>query len=424
MPTGAVFDDIREAAEADHVSVIELTQQLVRTPSRGGIDDYRPVVDVVTSWLATAGLGPRVLRDEHADPVAVTCEIRGSGPGPHYLLDACLDTAAYGDEAAWSRPPDSGVIDDDGWMHGRGTSDSKVAVAIFSHIAARLAVAPNFQGTVSLLFDLDEHTGGFAGIRAFLEQVPEDLPLAGAYIGYPGPDTIVIGGRGMYRSTVTLYGQADHSASKKSRVANAIVKATRMVDLLQASVPTEVDDDFGLPPKATVTWIEGGIKGAFSIVPDRCQLDIDVRLTPSFTAALAAKTIAEVVRQVDREIPAPRAGIATQAMESWPPYKLTSGHPLSTALEAGARAGSLRPRAMVAGPSNIGNLLHLHGIPATAGFGVEYRGLHGTDEAIRLRSVPRVQEAYHRALLHLSQAPVTTPLSVTSSSAAGHRGHE
>lgn len=402
VPADPVDDDIRNAAEFDHASVVALTQQLVRTPSRAGIDDYGPVVQLITSWLTESGLRPRVLQDDRSNPVAVTCEIRGSAPGPHYLLDACLDTAAYGDESAWSRPPTSGELDDEGWVHGRGASDSKVAVAIFSHIATRLVATPgSFHGTISLLFDLDEHTGGFAGIRTFLKDVSADGGLAGAYIGYPGPDTIVIGGRGFFRTTVTLYGHADHSASKKARVANAISKAASFVGLLHESLPVAVADDFGLPPKVTVTSIEGGTRGAFSIVPDRCTLEIDFRLTPSFTADLASKTVAELVRQVDKEIPSPRASSFKQAMESWPPFRLPSHHPLPTALEFGARASGLTPRAVVAGPSNIGNFLYAHGVPATAGFGVEYRGLHGTDEAAKVSSVEKVQESYHRALLRL-----------------------
>jgi succinyl-diaminopimelate desuccinylase len=57
----------------------------------------------------------------------------------------------------------------------------------------------------------------------------------------------------------------------------------------------------------------------------------------------------------------------------------------------------------VAGPSNIGNYLAGLGIPATAGFGVVYEGLHGTDERIRIDSIPAVQVGYHQALLTLLQ---------------------
>jgi succinyl-diaminopimelate desuccinylase len=59
------------------------------------------------------------------------------------------------------------------------------------------------------------------------------------------------------------------------------------------------------------------------------------------------------------------------------------------------------PTAKVAGPSNIGCYLASLGIDATAGFGVAYRGLHGTDECIDLETIPPVQTAYQSAVLGL-----------------------
>jgi succinyl-diaminopimelate desuccinylase len=58
----------------------------------------------------------------------------------------------------------------------------------------------------------------------------------------------------------------------------------------------------------------------------------------------------------------------------------------------------MAPATKSAGPSNIGNHLAGLGIPAIAGFGVDYQGLHGADERIRLDSIPAVQAAYHHAL--------------------------
>ena len=85
----------------------------------------------------------------------------------------------------------------------------------------------------------------------------------------------------------------------------------------------------------------------------------------------------------------------------WPPYALADGSPLRDALLTGAARAGLAPVAKVAGPSNIGNYLAGLGIPATAGFGVDYKGLHGTDERVRLDSIPAVQATYHQALLIL-----------------------
>ena len=61
-------------------------------------------------------------------------------------------------------------------------------------------------------------------------------------------------------------------------------------------------------------------------------------------------------------------------------------------------------RAKTAGPSNIGNLLAGEGIPATAGFGVPYEGLHGIDERAHLAELPQVYAVYQQAVLDLLRA--------------------
>ncbi len=55
----------------------------------------------------------------------------------------------------------------------------------------------------------------------------------------------------------------------------------------------------------------------------------------------------------------------------------------------------------VAGPSNIGNYLAKLGIDATAGLGVQYKALHGTNERIELATIPIIQAIYHEAALRL-----------------------
>ncbi|WP_395108128.1 hypothetical protein [Actinomadura sp. SCN-SB] len=85
----------------------------------------------------------------------------------------------------------------------------------------------------------------------------------------------------------------------------------------------------------------------------------------------------------------------------WPAFALAEHEPLRTALLSAAAAAGVNTSAKVAGPSNIGNYLAGLGVPATTGFGVDYRGLHGTDEQISLESIPPVQATYHQALFTL-----------------------
>src|SRR5690606_25399162 len=113
------------------------------------------------------------------------------------------------DEGRWTHPPTSGLLLD-GWLHGRGSGDSKSAIAIFCHIAAvlhrrRLSGA---AGAVELLFDADEHTGRLGGMRAWLARRPMDV--AGVFIGYPGDERIMIGSRGFWRARLRVYGEPGH----------------------------------------------------------------------------------------------------------------------------------------------------------------------------------------------------------------------
>jgi succinyl-diaminopimelate desuccinylase len=398
---GAIIGTL-QAAREDHAAVVKLTRELVRVPSRGGIDSYDPVLECMAAWLGERGLTCRRLAGPGGATVALTCEVGGNRPGPRYVLDACLDTAPFGDEAAWTYPPASGEITG-GWLHGRGSSDSKAGAAIFAHIAARLQdTAAGFGGSVVLLFDVDEHTGGFGGAKAYFEGAGGPDRVDGVMIGYPGVDHVVTGGRGVLRARVHVHGVAGHSGSRHSG-AGAIAKAAHLIGALQeVQLPGPAGPEFPLPAKLTVTAVSGG--EGYSTVPDLCTLNVDIRLTPALDDLAASALLRGAAASIDAAWPGtPPTDV--EVSTRWPPFALPDGSPLRDALlEAAARAG-LAPAAKIAGPSNIGNYLAGLAIPATAGFGVDYQGLHGTDERIRLDSIPIVQAAYHQALLTLLHTP-------------------
>jgi succinyl-diaminopimelate desuccinylase len=388
---------LRMACE-DHDSVVGLTRELVRIPSRAGTDPYDPVLKCMASWLAGHGMRPRRLPGPGGETVALMCEISGGRPGPRYVLDACLDTAPFGDEAVWAYPPVSGKIAD-GWLHGRGSADSKAGAAIFAHVAARLVpVGGQLAGSLVLLFDADEHTGGFGGARAYFEGPGAPGRVDGVMIGYPGPDHLVTGGRGVLRAQLHAHGIAGHSGGRAA-TPNAITKAAALVSSLAAAeLPTGAEPSFPLLPRLTVTEIGGG--AGYSAVPDLCTVKVDVRLTPAFDAAAAEALLRSLAGEVDAAWPGTEP-TRIQVTMCWPPYRLGDDSPLKTALLAVARRVGLSPAAKIAGPSNIGNYLAGLGIEATAGFGVEYQGLHGTDERIRIDSIPPIQAAYHQACMAL-----------------------
>lgn len=395
---------IRDAADADHASVISLIQELVRVPSRGGFDSCAPIVDHVSQWLMKHDLVSREFHDtETGRTVALVCDVTGHHPGPRYVLNACLDTAPFGDPSYWQHAPTSGAIEC-GWLYGRGSADCKAAIAIFMHIAARVRkMAPKLHGSLTLLFDADEHTGGFGGAKRYFGGPDAPRDISGVMIGYPGMDELVIGGRGFLRADLTVRGEAGHTGSSQCAAnnGNAVAKAAELVRFISKHrTPGPVDASLGLPPKLTVTRITGG--ESYSIIPDSCTICVDTRLTTTFDEAAGKDLIAAAAAQADEQWPSSTGPTTVVFHESWPAYRLDQNASIRVAL-TGAAEHHLKKHVptKVAGPSNIGNYLAKLGINATAGLGVRYKALHGTDERIKLATIPAIQAIYHEAVLAL-----------------------
>ncbi len=377
--------------------MIQLLEALVARPSRAGVDSPEPVLRAISDWLDARGIQHAWLRDDARQPLGLWGEFAGAGPGPTYLLDATADTAPYGDPAAWRHAPDRPTVED-GWLYGRGSADSKAGIAVFCHVLADLLPRrAEWAGRLGFVFDAEEHTGSFAGIRRYMAQRSGE-PLAGVMIGYPGNDRLITGARGFLRATVTVHGVAAHSGSSSRRGVNAIARAGRLIAALAAAALPAGGDGFPLPPRITPTAIRGG--GDFTLVPDLCEVDLDLRLTPAFPEAAARASVEAEAARLDAPGEAPPTEIAWRP--GWPPYRLDPELPMARVLaEAAAEAFGHPVPSAVAGPSNIANFLATLGVPATAGLGVSYRNIHAPDECVRLDTLAPAFLAYRNALTRL-----------------------
>ena len=360
-------------------SIVELASRLVATPSCAGIDPPQAVLGLVHDWLQHNGLRPRLLAD-----AAVLVEIEGREPGRLLCLDACIDTAPVGDPKQWSEPPFSGAVRD-GRLLGRGAADSKSGVAILAHVARHLAEAGLPRGTLHVLFDADEHSGRFGGVRAYLAAIPR-LPDA-VSLGYPGNDCIVVGSRGFLRAKLHFAGRAAHSGEIDQSGDNALTKAAAFaLKVAGADLPKAGDAAFPFGPAATVTHLSGG--EGFSVVPDHATCHIDIRLTRAFDGARAAGWLQEIVHSVDGQ-----ARIET--VDHWPAYLVEPSDRLVRSFAAAAEQAFGRPIASdVCGPSNIGNLLAARGVPTICAPGVSFANIHAANEWAAIDSIEPVYAMY------------------------------
>lgn len=372
-------------------------RELVSISSQAGIDDYAPILQVVRARLRDGGVEANFL-ESGGRLVGVWGEVRGRHPGPRYMLNATVDTAPFGELDAWTWHPLSAHVSK-GWLFGRGSADSKAGVAVFSAVIQRLMVeASSLRGSMLFLFDADEHSGQFGGIRRLVETRRRRLP-SGVMIGYPGDDKIVVGCRGFFRAVVTVHGLGAHSGSLRHRGINAISRAAELVNRIEAlELPTSTDPAFPLPPQVSVTEIHGG--EGYSSVPDACRVFLDFRLTPTFNSTRAANALRQVVDDLDEASKAPPCEI--EATGGWPAYRAPDESPIVQALSSAAAfvLGREVPSAIV-GPSSIGNYLATLKVSATSGFGVRYKNLHAPDECIEVATLEPVFEVYLRAAREL-----------------------
>lgn len=380
--------------KASHI--VAFAQALVRTPSRAQEDDPAKIVSVISEWANDNGLSFNKMFDDNGKALGGYFHYSSGKPGPSICLDACIDTCSFGAIDSWQDSPTSGKIEND-YLHGRGAADAKMGVSIFCHLFQAITQEKLDKGDLYLLLDADEHTGNFGGVKAFLK-LKNKIDIA--FIGYPGSNEIMRGARGFLRATISVHGQGAHSGSRKPSAYNAIVRAARLIDdISSAPLPQESDPSFSFGPKVTITAINGG--QAFSQVPDKVDINVDMRLTPAFEGKTAADWLQGIVAAFDRKDHAAPAS-SLDFTESWPAYAISPTAPAAAKLKEHAEAAFRHPVDLaVCGPSNIGNLLAAHNIPAICGFGVEYDNAHAPNERAKISTVDPVYSAYYRTIRSL-----------------------
>lgn len=382
-----------------HQDLVNTIQKLVRIPSQAFVDDNDAILSAVKAHMKQAGLKPITLTNQDNQEVGLYSVLKGVHDGPSYVLNACVDTAPTGDFEKWSHPPFSGDIDNNNRLYGRGSSDSKAAIALFTELGKELqALKDKIHGTLYILFDGDEHTGHFGGIKAFLGQHNN---IDGFMIGYPGHDEVCVGARGFARAELTFHGRAQHSGSSKVNNQNALSRAIQFASFLEAqALPESVCDDFKQGARLSLTEVNAG-KG-YSIIQDVAHLKVDMRLTKKFNAEIAQAFLERQITDFKTRTGLENSDIDITWEESWPAYVVDDHHPMRRALVEAARAEiGHHIGEKVCGPSNIGNYLASHGIPALCGFGLRYQNMHGTDEAIDLSTIEPTLNSYRGALSKL-----------------------
>ena len=278
--------------------VVQVLQEIVAIPSVNPVYDpdssaEAAMSDYVEAWATGLGLD---VRRQTVFPGRDNVIVRIAGPAgaPVLAFEAHMDTVGV----TGMEDPFGGALLD-GRLLGRGACDTKGSLAAMLVAVEELAARHDeLACTVELIAAVDEETSG-AGAKAF---VKAGNRADAAVIGEPTSLAVVRAHNGCVRGEISVIGKAAHT-SVASEGVNAITGMATVV-LLLASVNGDLANAPGGPAangSLTVSLIEGG--SGINVVPERCTVNYDRRVTPGQTEAEALAQIDAVLDRVRDQRP-------------------------------------------------------------------------------------------------------------------------
>jgi len=279
--------------------IVRILQNLIRARSDFPPGDTRAAIAIVEQELERAGIDSKRFAK---DPVrqSLLAEIGEDDSGPLLLFHAHIDTVPAGDLTLWTHPPFEGILCGDA-VYGRGAGDDKGSVAV--QLAAFIALARSEsirRGKIMLAIVADEESGGELGTR----WLHDEGHLAADYlvVGEQTNNRISIAERVACGIDLTVYGKSAHGATPWEGE-NAVLKTCRALSYLIEQLTPNLqgrEHPYLPPPTLNIGKIQGGIQ--WSIVPEKCIVEMDRRLVPGETREDALAEIEATLDQYSQEV--------------------------------------------------------------------------------------------------------------------------
>lgn len=370
---------------------LDIAQSLVRIPSVN--PDYDPASageGAVTAWIENWGRanGFTVWRQ----PVLpgrenIFLQFRNGADHPHFMLNGHTDTVGVG---GMTVAPFGGEVRD-GKLWGRGASDMKGPLACMMAAALQLKCSPtSWRGTLTVACMADEEFR-FRGVTAMLEQMGDALPDF-AVVGEPTRLRVVRGCKGCLRFAIHALGRAAHS-SKPHEGRSAVVAMAHAILTLEKHFATRLAQIAALgfgTSTGSIGLISGGT--GVNIVPERCTIQVDIRLLPNQDWRT---THEEIVRLSDGWLDQVPDGVRFQFDPPSvvdPSFELPAIHPLATT----ACSVLQQPESDVVFFSCDASKIAAHGVPVIVLGPGDIAQAHTVDEFISLKDLEAGTNTYAR----------------------------
>ncbi len=323
-----MIEELKKITKELKPQMIDFCRSLIKMPSLSGKE--RGVADLYLAEMKKLGYD-EVFRDAWGNVIGV---INGTESGPSILFNGHLDHVDTGDYSEWGGyDPYGAVIDRDemynqdmnGYeetevIHGRAAADVKGGGATMVYAGAALVALrrAGFPVKGRLIFTmtvLEEPAEMLGMIKLMDETFPNHGLSADVCISCEATSLkLYLGHRGRVEMQVTISGVTSHASAPWLGV-NAVNKATKFIDRVERVVDAEKHIDPDLGASSIALTIIDCTPGSMCIVPDRCTITYDRRLTPEESAEDCLAQIRRIIDDIASEDETFRAEVKIAAVK-------------------------------------------------------------------------------------------------------------
>ena len=362
--------------------VIELTRELVRTPSVNPPADTRQCAEIILNRFKKEHMDAEIIEGRKR-ACNVVARLPGRGKGKVLLLNGHIDVVPPGGD--WTVDPFGAEIRDNK-IYGRGASDMKSGIA--SGMAAMIGLKRSglpFNGEIIFMAACDEETGSEFGTAYLLKKgIGRNADFA--IVTEPTNLRVELGNRGLRWLDVTVKGVASHAGRPHLGI-NAILYGARVIEAVHSIKFKNRNDAFDVPePSLSVTMVHGGTKE--NIIPDRCDLVLDRRMIPGETAENVVKELKEAIQPILEKEKDLRIELKLRP-NCWDPYLLSENEPIVWAMVESVKevTGKKPGIGAKAGCTDGSHLFHRGGIPAALFGPGDIACGHKADEWVAIENI-------------------------------------
>jgi putative selenium metabolism hydrolase len=326
--------------------------------------------------------------------------LRGDRDMASVCFTVHMDHVDPGNEYEWEYPPYSGTIAN-GFVHGRGASDAKGAIATHVYIPELLARSKMKHGDIYVVEVVHEEKGGLGSM--YLDEKAKNA-IDYAILGEPSSNNLMIGHKGRIELIITFKGRSCHASMPELGVNPLDEMARFLLKFRNLEMANDAIEKSTAAPTICRTDTQSS-----NIIPGICELTVDWRTIPNESETQVLDKIRGLLSEnaeahVSEYKLKTYTGLTFPMKRSRPPYSIDKNHPLVRETASAIRSTlgrdvdiSRRPFATDCG------CFKEAGIPIIGFSPCEEKYAHTNRDRVSLRLISEAFKCYPAIIYNLSK---------------------